>query len=668
MGTVQAGEWERRSPEGALAFDVARAGSRLLLGTSDGLHVSDDDGSSWRRVVSIPSSQAVHAIGVSPHVADHWYIVVRESYLESGSGFRPVLYRDFVRETRDSGQNWQPPTFRAGVTWLPIFHPTTDRLLVVWRNNHAWQYSGNGGSTWTEYTGISELYAVGLALPGHPFGALDLSTFDYTTMEFRLGSADGSSFGPPIATLNLAGSYGYHKLMQRAVPSQAFWIAQRPVGSTELGSVDFVSGQLVRLPSYDGNAYQVFDDEAAPGTVLLFAEREETDYAQRFGVSTLHPGATQWNLRGGIEQSLKGFPRVGAPPHLLNGGGAQLWLSDASVGLHRSDDSGVTWQVHNAGLRAAAVNAVLLDPRNPDHLLAGRDMQSLQRSVDGGLHWSDVGGSVPHDVRALARSPVDPDHLLATARGGLHRSRDAGLTWQVVPSAIDPVAGAPGWHEIVWCANSDTHLLATVYRNLYRSTDGGASWTFLRTNLYGASFGLQTARQAPHSVYVSNGYFEDGARVLRTDDCGVTFVTVALGDSSNRTLAVSPYDSRVVAIAVHPPGNYAEDRIAVSNDGGANWTLTEVPAWEAIGSTTPVGWYHGCETTVLTTAAFLTANGTLLASRPELPRQTNWLTQARAADSHCVDGQSVAVVGLHDGVWLHRPDVQRIFSDGFDGP
>ena len=103
--------------------------------------------------------------------------------------------------------------------------------------------------------------------------------------------------------------------MPRAAASQAFWIAQRPFSLTYAGSVDFTSGQLVQFPYYNGEARQIFDDPASPGTVLLSTAHEETDYAQRFGLSTLAPGAMQWSLRGSVEQSIKGLPRVEAKPN-----------------------------------------------------------------------------------------------------------------------------------------------------------------------------------------------------------------------------------------------------------------------------------------------------------------------------------------------------------------
>lgn len=664
MTSPRADEWQRRSPEGAVSNDVARASARVLLGTSDGLYASGDDGSSWTRIESVPPSQSVHKITVDPHDANHWYVLVRETYLDSSNTAYPIQTRYVERETRDGGLSWQSPTFhmRPNHSRGPVFHPAANRVIAQWStpaSASGWQYSADGGLSWTARSG-SYWIAVGLSLPGHPFGALSVSDEDFTTMSFRLGSADGSSFAP-IATLNIPGAYSFHTLMPRAAASQAFWIAARNLGSTYVGSVDFGNGQLVQFPSYDGKARQVFDDPAAPGTVLLSTAQESADYAQRFGLSALTPGASQWSPRGGVAQSFKGAPQIEPEPTTLVDG-SRIWLTDAGVGVHRSVDGGATWQVSNSGLRAAAVNAVSLDPRDPDRLLAGRDMQSLQRSVDAGLHWSNVGGSAPHDVRALARSPVDPDHLLATARGGLYRSRDAGETWQAVPTAVDPAPNAPGWREIVWCANTDTHLLATVDRNLYRSLDGGLSWGFVRADAYA----LEGASRAPLNVYVTGSVGNE--RVARTNDCGASFVTIATDNISSLTVAVSPYDSRIVAMPRYAPWTTVDPRVALSNDGGSSWTLTAVPGWERAGPRTALGWFHGCATSVFTTAGFLTGKGATLASLlPELPRRTNQFAQMRAADSHCIDGESVAVIGLHDGVWLHRVE-SRIFADGFETP
>lgn len=671
MGALQAGEWQRRGPDGAQALDVARAGSRLLLGTTDGLYASSDDGSSWTRVVSIPLSQAVYRIVANPHDANHWYIVVRETYLDPGNPY-PVQSRYLERETRNGGLSWQSPAFdiRYNSSRLPVFHPAANRVIASWSSTapaYGWQFSADGGFTWNVHASDGYGIPVGLPLPGNPFASMTISEQDFTTMSFRLGSADGSSFSAPLATLNIPHAHAYHELMPRAAASQAFWIAGTNYRPTYVGSIDFLSGQLVQFPNYDGEARQVFDDPASPGTVLLVMAGADTSYEQRlFGVSALAASGTQWSLRGGVEQSVKSFyPIETWPKALLDG--PSLWLTDAGVGVHRSVDGGATWQVRNSGLQAAAVNAVLLDPRNPDRLLAGRDMQSLQRSVDAGLHWSDVGGSVPQDVRALARSPVDPDHVLATARGGLYRSRDAGQTWHVVPTAIDPVAGAAGWNQIVWCANTDTHLLGTVGRKLYRSLDGGTSWSFVHENLTGASFGLRTATRAPQSVYITGLWSENGPRVLRTDDCGMNVEAIPLTGGSASTLAVSPYDSRLIAMGRRPSANSNDDQVALSSDGGTTWAFTDLLASNSTGLMNPLGWFRGCDTTVFTTTAFKRTNGFQPEPLPETPALSNNLARVRTADSHCIDGDSVEVIGTHDGIWLHRTE-SLIFANGFEQP
>lgn len=211
MTASQADEWQRRSPDGAVAFDVSRAGSRLLLGALDGLYASSDDASNWTRIDSIPPSQAAHRIAVDPHDVNHWYILVSETYLDPANPF-PVQVRSVERETRDGGLSWQSPTFhmRPYYGGLPVFHPAANRVIARWwpttSPGYGWQYSANGGLNWNAHSGFVYRAAIGLPLPGHPFAALAVSDQDFTTMEFRLGSADGSSFGAPVASLNISGA------------------------------------------------------------------------------------------------------------------------------------------------------------------------------------------------------------------------------------------------------------------------------------------------------------------------------------------------------------------------------------------------------------------------------------------------------------------------------
>lgn len=122
-------------------------------------------------------------------------------------------------------------------------------------------------------------------------------------------------------------------------------------------------------------------------------------------------------------------------------------------GLYKSSDGGRTWKrVLDPGKWAGASD-VVMDPRNPNVLLAttwqryrrtygyisGGPESALWRSTDGGETWrkSQAGLPASDDMGrvGIAISPKNPDVAYAIveaggSRGGFFRSRDNGVSWQ----------------------------------------------------------------------------------------------------------------------------------------------------------------------------------------------------------------------------------------------
>jgi photosystem II stability/assembly factor-like uncharacterized protein len=127
-------------------------------------------------------------------------------------------------------------------------------------------------------------------------------------------------------------------------------------------------------------------------------------------------------------------------------------------GLYKTMDGGKTWKKVLDGGIWAGVSDVVMDPRNPDVLLAttwqrirrtygyiaGGPESGLWRSTDGGNTWRRSQTGLPTDELGrigLATSPVNPDVVYAiveagsagTGRGGgggFYRSRDGGTSWE----------------------------------------------------------------------------------------------------------------------------------------------------------------------------------------------------------------------------------------------
>jgi photosystem II stability/assembly factor-like uncharacterized protein len=168
-----------------------------------------------------------------------------------------------------------------------------------------------------------------------------------------------------------------------------------------------------------------------------------------------------------------------------------LWKEGGDRGLYKTTDGGKTWNKILNIDEHTGVTDVVLDPRNPDVLVAaswqrrrhvwtiinGGPGSGIHRSTDGGKTWKKItAGLPPGDIGriGLAIAPTDPDTLYAIVEaadgaGGIHRSTDRGLTWE----KRNPFASQAQYysHLVVDPANKDR--LYVMYVRIQVSDDGG---------------------------------------------------------------------------------------------------------------------------------------------------------------------------------------------------
>ena len=129
-----------------------------------------------------------------------------------------------------------------------------------------------------------------------------------------------------------------------------------------------------------------------------------------------------------------------------------LWGSGGDRGLYKTTDGGKSWNKVLEVNEHTGVTDVVLDPRNPDTLIAasyqrrrhvwtlinGGPGSAIHRSTDGGRTWKKVTDGMPKAELGrigLAIAPTDPDTVYAIIeaadkQGGIFRSADRGLTWE----------------------------------------------------------------------------------------------------------------------------------------------------------------------------------------------------------------------------------------------
>ena len=129
-----------------------------------------------------------------------------------------------------------------------------------------------------------------------------------------------------------------------------------------------------------------------------------------------------------------------------------LWSPGGDRGLYKTTDGGATWKCVLAISENTGVTDVVLDPRNPDVLIAaayqrrravwtlinGGPESALYKSTDGGANWRKLTSGLPTENLGrigLAMAPTNPDIVYASVesidkKGGIFRSTDRGETWE----------------------------------------------------------------------------------------------------------------------------------------------------------------------------------------------------------------------------------------------
>lgn len=78
--------------------------------------------------------------------------------------------------------------------------------------------------------------------------------------------------------------------------------------------------------------------------------------------------------------------------HALGGAGTTMYLASPQAGLLTSTDGGQTWQVRNLGAGRSFMGTILVDPKDPNRIVAPDMTGGLTTSTDGGRTFTPSAG------------------------------------------------------------------------------------------------------------------------------------------------------------------------------------------------------------------------------------------------------------------------------------
>ncbi len=172
-----------------------------------------------------------------------------------------------------------------------------------------------------------------------------------------------------------------------------------------------------------------------------------------------------------------------------------LWKEGGDRGLYKSTDGGKSWKAVLTVDAHTGVTDVVMDPRNPDVLIAatyqrrrhvwgmldGGPGSGIHKSTDGGLTWTPLKEGLPkeHLGRIGLAIPLgEPDTVYATIEaankaGGFFRSLDGGQTWE---RRSEQVSGAAQYYQELFCDPNDPKRVYSMDTWMQVTEDGGKTW------------------------------------------------------------------------------------------------------------------------------------------------------------------------------------------------
>ena len=215
------------------------------------------------------------------------------------------------------------------------------------------------------------------------------------------------------------------------------------------------------------------------------------------------------------------------------------WYAGTSPqGLFRSEDGGDTWvgfpavnddaqfrdwmgTVQDGTPDGPKLHSIIVDPRDPAHLVFGMSGGGVHESHDAGRSWKTliqgmevVGGFDPttvtfHDPHCLRLCPTNPDRIYQQNHCGIYRLDRPGDTWQRIGRKMPKRVGDVGFPMVVHPRDADVAWVFPMDGNdvwprtspqgrpaAYVTRNGGKTWQRLDAGLPESQAWWTVKRQA----------------------------------------------------------------------------------------------------------------------------------------------------------------------------
>ncbi|MBN1349182.1 choice-of-anchor D domain-containing protein [candidate division KSB1 bacterium] len=208
-------------------------------------------------------------------------------------------------------------------------------------------------------------------------------------------------------------------------------------------------------------------------------------------------------------------------------------------GIFKSTDGGASWREINHGLADPWIQAIAVDPQNPQRIYLGTSHDGVYKSSSGGLMWTSSNIEIyQFDIHSLVIDPSSPNILYAGTFGkGVYISHDYGETWEARNEGITNL--------YIRCLaihsqRPEVIFAGTSFSGIFISYDQGSNWTHLVCAELNPPnvFALALDPVDPDILYA--GVCGAGVYKINLTDSTCVAINSGLADKFIRCLATDP--------------------------------------------------------------------------------------------------------------------------------
>ncbi|MFZ1081089.1 MAG: T9SS type A sorting domain-containing protein [Candidatus Kryptoniota bacterium] len=593
-------QWVQTGPLGGNIHCSAINGTNLFAGTSDGVFVSTNNGSSWYAINDGLTNLNVATLSFGG------------GYLFAGTGDGIFLLTNFlsswtVVDTELTTNNTVMSL--AAVAYNYVFAGTSAGIFQLANNGISWTavkidstdtyvyslvFSGefdNGspvlfagtyagvlnltsanGTTWTAVNTDLPSYAYVTSLAISPNGASGTNLFagtdgdgiflyannGWTQIDSGLTGLDAYVASLAASGTNLlAGTYFGGVFL--STNSGTSWTNVFTVGPrTPVGEIPVRETPVWGIAISDTLLF------AGTSTGVFVSTNNGSSWATaNSGLTNLQVPAltvSGTNLFAGTSSPGLAIPVIASYSPYSN----NYFDGSSGGGVFLSTDSGASWSAVNTGLTNTAVSAFAVSPNGAGdtNIFAGTYGGGVFLSTNNGTKWTQVSKGLTNTyVLCLAVSPngAGGTNLFAGTTGGVFLSTNNGISW----TAVDSGLGNPGVYALAVSPNGagGTNVFAGTGAGFFLSTNNGTNWTQVSTgwgNIYVEAL----------VVSDTNLFAGTNIGVFRSTNNGKSWYRYITGLTNTDVYSLAVSDTNLFA------GTF-DGGVFLSTNNGTSWTQVD---------------------------------------------------------------------------------------------